>query len=149
MEIDYGVNILKRIVLIISALAILTVSGFIIYSYVGQKPVHKEINKQDIFDIQSYGTAGTKKIEDDVLKDNILNWFNQAGDIRLNKDFAGTTPESGIIINLKSGKRILVLNSGSDFEIQRDDVRPENISYWARQQDIKDYLRELAEGKDK
>ncbi|WP_010243318.1 hypothetical protein [Acetivibrio cellulolyticus] len=41
------------------------------------------------------------------------------------------------------------MNSGSDFEIQRDDVRPKNVSYWAKQQDIRDYLRRLAAGIDK
>lgn len=55
-----------------------------------------------------------------------------------------TLLQSGIIINLKSGKRILILRSGQDFEVQRDDVRPKNISYWAKQQDIKEYLDKLA-----
>ncbi|MBO8169666.1 MAG: hypothetical protein H0Z35_10845 [Thermoanaerobacteraceae bacterium] len=55
-----------------------------------------------------------------------------------------TLLQSGIIINLKSGKRILILRSGQDFEVQRYDVRPKNISYWAKQQDIKEYLDKLA-----
>jgi len=135
----------KIIILSMSLIMILILQGFL-YSKLMQKSVHLNISKEDIADIQVYGSAGTKKIEDVAMIDNIIKWFNQVGDIRVNKDFAGTTPESGIEINLKSGKRILILNSGSDFEIQRNDVIPENVSYWARQQDIKDYLQGLIEG---
>ncbi|KNY25861.1 hypothetical protein Bccel_1121 [Pseudobacteroides cellulosolvens ATCC 35603 = DSM 2933] len=134
---------MKRLIIVSITLIMLLISWGILYSKVMQSPLHQSIFKQDISDIQVYGSTGTKKIEDGVLVDNIIKWFNQASDIRINKDFAGTTPESGIIINLKSGKRILILNSGSDFEIQRDDVRPENVSYWAKQQDIKVYLERL------
>ncbi len=140
---------MKRLIIISITLIILLISGGILYSKVIQRPLHQSICKQDISDIQVYGSVGTKKIEDVVSIDNIIEWFNQASDIRINKDFAGTTPESGIIINLKSGKRILILNSGSDFEIQRDDVRPKNASYWAKQQDIKVYLERLVAGADK
>ena len=137
---------MKRLIIIAVSLIMILVLQGILYSKLMQKSVHLSIQKEDIADIEVYGSGGTKKIEDVALIDNIIMWFNQLSDIRVNKDFEGTTPESGIIINLKSGKKISILNSGSDFEIQRNDVRPENVSYWGKQQDIKAYLQGLIEG---
>ena len=137
---------MKRLIIIAVSLIMFLVLQGILYSKLMQKSVHLSIQKEDIADIEVYGSGGTKKIEDVALIDNIIMWFNQLSDIRVNKDFEGTTPESGIIINLKSGKKISILNSGSDFEIQRNDVRPENVSYWGKQQDIKAYLQGLIEG---
>ncbi|MDP4182453.1 MAG: hypothetical protein Q8942_15355 [Bacillota bacterium] len=135
---------MKRLIIILITLIILLISGSVLYSQVLKRPLHQSVFKQDVSYIQIYGTAGTKKIDDEVTKNNIIKWFNQAVDIRINNDLAGTTPELGIIINLKSGKRIAILNSGADFEIQRNDVMPESISYWAKQQDLKAYLGKLA-----
>lgn len=107
--------------------------------------MHKSISRNDIESIQIYGiNTAITLVDDAVLIDKLIKWFNNSSDIGPNKNFEGTTPESGIIINLKSGKRILILRSGKDFEVQRNDVRPKNISYWAKQQDIKDYLDKLA-----
>ncbi len=139
---------MKRVVIILLSLLILVISGWIMYSKINNKPVHSSISNKEVSEITIYGTSGTRKLEDDAMVENIIKWFNQASDIRINKDFAGTTPESGIIIKLKSGRRVSILNSGSDFEIQRDDTRNENISYWARQHDIKRYLGELVRAFD-
>lgn len=107
--------------------------------------VHKEIMKEDVTSIVVWGTQvnGHKEIKDPVLFDNIIKWFNGSSDIRENPDFAGTTPEAGIIITLKSGKGISILEGARDFEVQRDDVRGENISYLAKQKDIAKYLDDL------
>ncbi len=110
--------------------------------------VHKEIMKEDVTRIVVWGTQvnGHKEIKNPVLFDNIIKWFNDSSDIRENPDFAGTTPEAGIIITLKSGKGISILEGARDFEVQRDDVRSKNISYFAKQKDIANYLDDLHSG---
>lgn len=75
--------------------------------------------------------------------ENITKWFNSATDIRRNRRFAGTTPDAGIIIKLKSGGEISLVRSGEDFEIQRD-YGMGTVSYWVKQPDIKKLLDQLA-----
>lgn len=136
---------MKKLILIRTILFFIILSGIFIYFQWFQKPLHKSISRNDIESIQIYGiNTAITLVDDAVLIDKLIKWFNNSSDIRPNKNFEGTTPESGIIINLKSGKRILILRSGKNFEVQRNDVRPKNISYWAKQQDIKDYLDKLA-----
>lgn len=136
----------KLIILSITFLAILIMAaGVYLYFQAIYKPLHQSVSIDDVADIQVYG-AGTKMtaVNDRVLTENLIKWFNSATDIRPNKNFAGTTAESGIIINLKSGRGILILRSGKDFEIQRSNTRLKNISYWANQQELKEYLDKLA-----
>ncbi len=130
---------------------------FILISLVGikyliplDKSVHKEIKKEDVLRIESWGIKAfghsPTEIKDPVLFDNIIKWFNNSSDIRENPEFAGTTPEAGINIILKSGKDINILEGARDFEVQRDDVRDKNISYFAVQKDIAKYLDDLRSG---
>jgi len=56
-----------------------------------------------------------------------------------NKNFAGTTPDSGIVIKLKSGEYISIISSGKDFEIQRN-INGEEVSYWGKNKYIKSLL---------
>ncbi|EPR14275.1 hypothetical protein [Ruminiclostridium papyrosolvens] len=111
-------------------------------------PVHKEIKKEDVLSITSWSAKvnGQTEIKDPVLFDNIIKWFNNSFDIRENPEFAGTTPEAGITIILKSGKGISILEGARDFEVQRNDVRDKNISYFAKQKDIAEYIDNLCSG---
>lgn len=136
---------MKKVIILCVTIFVIVASGIYLYFQEIYKPLHQSISKEDVSDIQVYGASTkTTTINDTVLKENLIKWFNNAADIRLNKNFEGTTSESGIIINLKLGKRILILRPGKDFEIQRDDVRLKNISYWAKQQELKEYLDKLA-----
>jgi len=81
-----------------------------------------------------------QKMATDDEKRQIVNWFNSVSNILENKEFAGETSKSGITISLKSSQTVIqVLRSGSEFEIQRVDAKNphKRISYWARQQEIK------------
>ncbi|KJR44378.1 hypothetical protein UF75_5245 [Desulfosporosinus sp. I2] len=64
--------------------------------------------------------------------------------VRENKDFAGTTPDSGIIVKEKNGKEFSILRSGKDFEVQRKDALGQIHSHWAIQKEIKTLLDELS-----
>ena len=110
------------------------------------KPIHKEINKEDVLSIESWIAKenGTTEIKDTILFNNIINWFNNSYDIRANPEFAGTTPEVGININLKSGKCISLRDGPADFDVQRDDVGDKIVSYFAKQQNISKYLEGLS-----
>jgi hypothetical protein len=112
--------------------------GLIYYLFTDIGKLHEPINIGDIDVIEIWGK--TSRIANSEEKKNIIKWFNSITDIRENKDFAGTTPESGITLKLKSGNSILILKSGSDFEIQRSDVLGINKSYWGKQPNIRDIL---------
>lgn len=112
--------------------------------------MHIKIDVNNVESIRIYGAAikGDKFANQDEIID-IINWFNSATDIGRNKDFQGVgTPESGIIIQLKSGfgnKSIGILKSGQDFEVQRYDKHGKYVSYWGKQINIKNILKEAAE----
>ncbi len=111
--------------------------------------IHRPLNIDNVSNICLWANGDKigriQKLSNDKEKKEIVNWFNSVWDIRRNKGFAGETPQSGIVISLKQGKNILILRSGSDFEIQRNDAKNphKTISYWARQQEIKNLLELL------
>ena len=111
--------------------------------------IHRPLNIDNVSDIYLWAEdekfGRIQKLATDDEKKQIVNWFNSVWDIRRNKGFAGATPQSGIVISLKQGKSILILRSGFNFEIQRDDAKNSHkkISYWARQQEIKNLLELL------
>ncbi len=110
-------------------------------------PIHDAISVDDVITIKSWGNNNPNEKEREENKESIEKitaWFNSAQDIRRNPEFSGSTPEAGMIIELKSGHRILINRSGSDFEVQRNDVRGNNISYWAKQPELKVVLDKLA-----
>lgn len=108
--------------------------------------LHKKISLTDVSSIRLWGegikekTDGREATGEEMKK--IVDWFNQATDIRENKNLAGTTPDAGIFIQLKNGSLINIIRSGSDFEIQRD-INGEMVSYWAKQPDIKALLDQM------
>jgi hypothetical protein len=79
----------------------------------------------------------TNRMADSNEKQDIIYWFNLTTDVRHNKYFAGTTPESGILIKFKNGSSIHILKSGTDFEVQRTNGTGKLISYWGKQSNIK------------
>ncbi|ACL74576.1 hypothetical protein [Ruminiclostridium cellulolyticum] len=136
----------KKIVVIVTITILIAIAG-IKYFKLLDMPVHKNINKEDVLSIESWSdTHGITEIKDPVLFDNIVTWFNNSSDIRENPEFAGTTPAVGINIKLKSGKGISILEGAIDFEVQRNDVRDKNVSYFAKQKDIAKYLDNLFTG---
>ncbi|MEG6522360.1 hypothetical protein [Desulfotomaculum sp. 1211_IL3151] len=90
-------------------------------------------------DIPSHVSRTATKAE----LEKIVLWFNSLTNITENKEFAGSTPSAGIRIILKNGRDISIINSGKDFEVQRT-VNLKTVSYWAKQTEIKELLKELA-----
>lgn len=109
--------------------------------------LHKPLNLQDVSQIKVWGTQIGSRIVSTEEKEKIIRWFNSAGNIRENKEFAGITPDSGIIIELKPRGSISIINSGKDFEVQRYNILRRRISYWAEQRDIDKLLDQLEKQK--
>ena len=116
------------------------------------QPLHQPISVDEVDSMMVWGEGlmegrnGREATGEELAE--IVKWFNAATDIRHNRDFAGTTPPAGIVINLKShflSKEILILASGKDFEIQRNTNRG-RISYWAIQPELKEFLQQLTKG---
>ena len=106
------------------------------------KTFHKTISVDEVATVKTWGNSipnGEEKEETKEGIEKIVKWFNSITDIRENKELSGSTPESGIIIELKSRNRISVLRSGDQFEIQKD-----GISYWGKQPELNILLENLA-----
>ena len=116
-------NNFKIIFMLITILAI----GLISYDFLR---LHKPINLSDVESVNIWGN--TSNVARNLEKQDIVKWFNSITNIRENKDFAGTTPDAGIIITLKTGNRISIINSGADFEVQRISRSGNAISYRTR-----------------
>jgi len=130
----------KKFFLVMAILLLITLS---LWNHVKTSNLHLPIKAEDISRVTLWGVDGHKEAtQEDVY--NIINWFNSASDIRENIDFAGETPDSGIIIYEKNGKELSIIRSGKDFEVQRNDESGKRYSYWAIQNDIKILLGELA-----
>jgi hypothetical protein len=122
--------------------AIILIGAFFLWSWFSEKELHQLITADSVKSITFWGIGNEKQAtEEEIIQ--IVHWFNSAGDIRANKHFAGSTPESGIIIELSSGNRIGIISSGDNFEVQRNDVKKENISYWAKEPNIFELLLNL------
>lgn len=84
------------IILIISLLAIVIIYCF----FTDTRKLHESISVSDVESINIWGD--TSRMANSDEKQDIVKWFNAITDVRENKDFAGTTPESGIIIKLNN-----------------------------------------------
>ncbi|OPY57633.1 MAG: hypothetical protein A4E55_01561 [Pelotomaculum sp. PtaU1.Bin035] len=115
--------------------------------YWGNRSLHQPISVNNVVSIKIWtaisGFDSRKAAPEEIQ--NIVKWFNSSNNIRQNKYFAGITPYAGIIIELKTGKQINIINSGEDFEVQRY-VGFKKVSYWAKQKDIRELLAKLASG---
>ncbi len=115
----------------------------IIYQVGFNNNIHRTIDVKNVDKIELWGMSETRRYASQEELENIVKWFNSVDNIRKNKEFAGITPSSGIIIELKRGTQILIIQSGEDFEIQRDRLG-RRVSYWAKQKELKVLLKELA-----
>lgn len=106
--------------------------------------LHRPIMVENISSIRLWGVYGVDRVATEPEVINIVNWFNSAKGIRENKEFAGTTEDSGIIVVEKNGSKFGIGRSGEDFEVQRKDEQGKLRSYWARQKEIKELLDKLA-----
>lgn len=110
----------------------------IFYFFTNTSKLHEPVNVNDVESINIWGS--TNRMADSVEKQDIINWFNSTTDVRQNKYFAGTTPESGVLIKLINGSSIHILKSGTDFEVQRINSSGKFISYWGKQSNIRNIL---------
>ena len=135
-------SIIKKSLVAVMILLSLT---FIIlfWNYYSDEGLHQKIDIGTVESIDYWGSGIELKKATEQEKIKIIGWFNNVSDIRPNTEFAGITPESGIIINLIGDKRIIVINSGTDFEIQRTDMKSKNIAYWGKHREINDFLDSL------
>lgn len=131
----------KYVVPILGLLSLFMMWKF--YNILISESIHKSVNPEQVFSIELWGEKYVSRTANNEETAKIIEWFNSATDIRENKEFAGTTPEAGIVIKLKSRQTILVIRSGTDFEIQRNDIG-KRVSYWAKQSNLRKLLEQLA-----
>lgn len=130
---------MKRILYSLAIIGLLVLA----WSWYSAREIHKPVSVDEVSRIRIWGASVITDMATKEETENIIKWFNSASDIRENKGFAGTTPEAGIYIDLKSGRTISIIRSGSDFEVQKGTVTG-RTSYWAKQSELRKLLDRLA-----
>ena len=69
-----------------------------------------------------------------------VEYYNQISDVEENEEGAGTMITVEIKVNLKSGEKISVGNSGDQFEVSLEDEQGKVEQYWGKQQNINNLL---------
>lgn len=112
---------------------------------------HKQIRVEQVDKVILFSPIGDpgEDYESSEMSANefpkLINWYNEAYDIRKNNSFKGAASILGVKIVLKDKTELSVIDSGEDFEIQIDYVSSERtVSFWARQQELDDFLKTLA-----
>lgn len=131
---------------LIFALTLVLALGYS-YLYYSNGFMHKPIDSSDVVSVRIVGGHKKPRLLKEEQAKKIVLWFNKANSIRRNVRFAGTTPDTTIVMYIKGNNRILIMNSGEDFEVQRE-IEGKNLSYWAKQPDISELLDALEAGKN-
>ena len=96
-----------------------------------------KLEKDDILSVH-YHTSAIDFRELDI--EEFLGYYNEIYDIRNNKEGAGTTADTTIIIELKDGQKIGISNSGDQFEVDFTKSNGKRCQYWGKQQEIANML---------
>lgn len=111
---------------------------------------HIQIKPEDVSQVLVYDSMydSTKFHEMNQTEiSDLVGWFNECYDIRVNRDFAGMVSINGIMIQLKDGGGASIVLSGNNFEIQLyNPEKRKSISYWAKQKNIETLLKSLDKG---
>ncbi|MFC4775455.1 hypothetical protein ACFO9Q_01480 [Paenibacillus sp. GCM10023252] len=107
------------------------------WNHYSTQQLHDEIAEHEVASIKLWGSQ--EREADSNEKQKIISWFNHITDIRKKNNLNGPTPASGIVIELNTTSKILILRSGDDFEVQSD-----GGAYWGRQSDLELLLEQLA-----
>ncbi len=108
-------------------------------------PIHVPIKEEDVQDViiydSKFDSTSYRHMTQEEISD-LVRWFNNCTDIRLNSEFAGEVTIVGIVITT-SDSQISILDSGENFEIQ---VSKKNkaVSYWAKQKNIEALLETIS-----
>lgn len=96
-------------------------------------------------DVKSVKLCYLGRMEDDTKNldvEEFVKYYNMIYDVRENKDGIGSTPETKIIIELKSGEIIEIYDPGFSFEVNIQSDNGEIKQYWGRQENIDNMLNE-------
>ncbi len=132
---------------LVSIFIIIILGIFCISIIFWHRSPHIRIKQENISQVliydSMYDSAKFHKMNQTEISD-LVSWFNECHDIRVNRDFAGAVSIVGIRIQLKDGGEVSILYSGNDFEIQvYNPVKQKSISYWAKQKNIENLLKSL------
>ena len=86
-----------------------------------------------------------EKVDLDI--EEFLRYYNQIDELRNNKEDAGTTPSSKIVIELNNGEEISIHNSGDQFQVSFEEG-DDRFQYWGKQQGIANILEHGVYGLD-
>lgn len=121
---------------------ILSLATCYFYNYRYSSPLHEKVHINTVESIIIWTDSNRTTVSNQEIH-AIIDCFNSTTNTRRNKHFNGTTPNSGILIQLKNGQSIHILNSGTDFEVQRWHSSGKFISYWGEQKEISELLSSI------
>ena len=129
---------MKKKSLIIVASVIVIISLTIVLLMKNNKLELPKLEADDISNV--YYHKHDKNETGNLDIEQFLVYYNQIYNIRDNVYGAGTTPDSSIVIELKAGDEIRIINSGDQFEVSFYNSEREKQQYWGKQQEIKNML---------
>lgn len=129
----------KKLIIIITSAVILAVALIAALLLVDRELELPKLKADDISKVycEMFKDEG---IRIDLDVEEFLAYYNQIYDLRDNKEGAGTTPDSKIVIELKDGEEISIFNSGDQFEVNFRENDGERHQYWGKQQEIANML---------
>ena len=129
---------MKKKHIIFIAITVFAMAAIIVTIFLFNRKLElPKLEKDDILSVH-YHTSAIDFRELDI--EEFLGYYNEIYDIRNNKEGAGTTADTRIIIELKDGRKIGICNSGDQFEIYFTKSNGKRCQYWGKQQEIANML---------
>lgn len=129
---------MKKKHIIFIAITVFAMAAIIVTIFLFNRKLElPKLEKDDILSVH-YHTSAIDFRELDI--EEFLGYYNEIYDIRNNKEGAGTTADTTIIIELKDGQKIGISNSGDQFEVDFTKSNGKRCQYWGKQQEIANML---------
>ncbi|MBQ2982483.1 MAG: hypothetical protein IJD58_10245 [Lachnospiraceae bacterium] len=129
---------MKKKHIIFIAITVFAMAAIIVTIFLFNRKLElPKLEKDDILSVH-YHTSAIDFRELDI--EEFLGYYNEIYDIRNNKEGAGTTADTRIIIELKDGQKIGISNSGDQFEVDFTKSNGKRCQYWGKQQEIANML---------
>ncbi len=120
-------------------IGVLCIVGVVfIYLYYQSSDELPQLTKEEVESVVMNKIDTGEEINLDIAQ--FVEYYNQISDVEENEEGAGTMITVEIKVNLKSGEKISVGNSGDQFEVSLEDEQGKVEQYWGKQQNINNLL---------
>lgn len=103
------------------------------------------ITLDDVAKVELHGAKPENKDREATSEEakQIVNWYNSMSSFKANSSLAGTTPNAGIVIILKSGKSIGITGLGQEGRTLEFQAQGMKFPYFATQDDLRNLIGKI------